>query len=129
LEDPQASRINSDVLSERTLKTCFNAKLLLTNAYDGQSKENYDIFINKLSDATMDIVQVMNVMDQVDENLRQTNGSLDESKSLVNTINLWQFVVFGKKLNAVVTGFGDDDYFVTTVFKNNDTKLLLMGAE
>ncbi len=122
-------KATSDILNEKILQDCFNAKKLVTNNYNGTTKDNYSSFINNLQDATTDVLQILEIMDQVDENLRQSNGSLEESQALVNSINVWQFTIFGEKLNAIVCGFGDDDYFVTTVFMSEDAKIVLMGAE
>lgn len=123
------SNLHSKLLNEENLKNCFSAKMLITNNYKGSSQDNYTIFMDNLDAATMDIVRIMEISDQVDANLSQVNGSLKESQALVNTINFWQFFMGGEKYCAVVSGFGDDDHHITTIFKDNDTKIILMGAE
>ncbi|MCA9507447.1 MAG: hypothetical protein KC505_03375 [Myxococcales bacterium] len=121
--------LKAEFLDQESIKKCFNAKLVLSNNYDGYSKDNYELFMNELNGVLIDIDQSLTIMDQVNENLAQSNHTLEESQALVNTINLWQFTKFGKKFYLVASGFGDDDFFVNTLFKGDETKILLMRAE
>lgn len=121
--------LNSRLLNESSIEKCFSAKMIVSNNYSGGFMNHYDVFMDNLQSSTTDILQIMAISDQVDASLSQLNGSLEESRLLVNTINVWHFMAFGKRFYAVVTGFGDDDYMRTTMFKGDSDKIVLMGAE
>ncbi len=121
-----APHLNSKYLFENNLIKCFSAKMLVTN---NAGDRNYTGFMDILNDATTDILQIMAISEQVDASIAHVNGPLEKSRNMVGAINVWQFFMHGEKFHAVLSGFGDEDCYYTTVFKGEDTQIVLMGAE